>query len=174
MREVATGDIHDGFVERPEKEVDIWAGDVDQIERFILRPGDILISVKGKAGVAGVVPEDAPEDIFGAWTAGQPFVIARLRQSTAINSPIVLARYLASPFGQAQLQALAGGTTVPFIQMADLRRLAIPVPPADKQREIVQQIEEIKILRQQIKKIETDILERERGLLKLFFSSVEK
>lgn len=169
MREVATGDIRDGFVERPEKEVDIWAGDVDQIERMILRPGDILISVKGKVGVAGVVPEDAPEDIFGAWTAGQPFVIARLRRSTAISSPMVLACYLASPFGQAQLQALAGGTTVPFIQMADLRRLLIPVPPIDTQREIVQQIEQIKTLRQQIKKIETDISERELDLSKLFF-----
>jgi type I restriction enzyme M protein len=174
MREVSTSDIRDGSVERPEKEIDIWAGDVDQIERVILRPGDILISVKGKAGVAGVVPEDAPEDIFGAWTAGQPFVIARLRRSTAISSPVVLARYLASPFGQAQLQALAGGTTVPFIQMADLRRLAIPVPPVEAQRKIVQQIEEIKKRRQQIQKIETDILERERSLSKLFFSSVEK
>jgi restriction endonuclease S subunit len=71
------------------------------------------------------------------------------------------------------LQALAGGTTVPFIQMADLRRLAIPVPPADKQREIVEQIEKIKIQRQQIKKIEADIAERERDLSALFFGERE-
>jgi type I restriction enzyme M protein len=169
MREVATADIRDGIVERPTKEIDVWAGDVDQIERVILRPGDILISVKGKVGVAGVVPENAPEDIFGAWTAGQPFVIARLRRSTAISNPTVLAHYLASPFGQAQLQALAGGTTVPFIPMADLRRLAIPVPHIDIQRKIVQQIEEIKTLRQQIKKIEANISESERDLSDLFF-----
>jgi hypothetical protein len=173
MREVATGDIRYGFVERPEKKFDVWAGDADQIERVILGPGDILISVKGKVGVAGVVSEDAPKDIYGAWTAGQPFIIARLRRSTAITSPIVLARYLASPFGQTQLQALAGGTTVPFIQMADLRRLAIPVPPADKQGEIMQQIEQIKTLRQQAKKIETDISELERDLSDLFFDDHE-
>ena len=89
-------------------------------KHLILRPDDILISVKGKVGVAGVVPDGAPKDIFGAWTAGQPFVIARLRRSTPINDPAVLARYLASPFGQTQLQALAGGTTVPLIPMNDL------------------------------------------------------
>jgi hypothetical protein len=81
---------------------------------MILRPGDILISIKSKVGVTGVVPEDAPLESLGAWTAGQSFVIARLRQSTAISSPVVLASYLTSPFGQAQLQALAGGTTVPL------------------------------------------------------------
>ena len=169
MREVATGDIHDGIIERPEKEVDVWAGDVDQIERVILRPGDILISIKGKVGVAGVVPEDAPDDIFGAWTAGQSFVIARLRKSTPIDSPVILARYLASKFGQMQLHALAGGTTVQSIQMASLRRLAIPVPPIDTQRKIVQQIEQIKTLRQKIKTTEADISEREQNLADLFF-----
>lgn len=173
MREVATGDIHDGIVEYPEKQIDVWAGDIDQIERVILRPGDILISIKGKVGVAGVVPESAPDDIFGAWTAGQSFVIARLRKSTVIDNPAVLARYLASPFGQTQLQALAGGTTVPSIQMADLRRLPIPVPPINAQREIVQKIEQTKKLREQIKTIESEISERERHLSDLFFGDHE-
>jgi type I restriction enzyme M protein len=162
------------LVEHPEKQIDVWTGDIDQIERVILRPGDILISIKGKVGVAGVVPEDAPHDTSGAWTAGQSFVIARLRKSTAIDSPAVLARYLASQFGQMQLQALAGGTTVQSIQMAGLRQLAVPVPPIETQRKIVQQIEEIKALRQQIKIIETDISQRERDLSKLFFSSPEE
>ena len=56
-----------------------------------------------------------------------------------------------------------------LIQMADLRRLAIPVPPVDTQREIMKQIEKIKTLRQQIKKIEGGISELERDLPDLFF-----
>src|SRR5262249_26129412 len=133
MREVATGDIHNGIVECPTKEVDVWAGDVDRIERAIVKPGDVLISVKGKVGVVGVVPDAAPSELFGAWIAGQTFVIARLRQSKIIKNSAMLARYLASRFGQAQIQALAGGTTVPLIQMSDLRRVAVPLPPAEVQ-----------------------------------------
>ena len=128
IREVATGDIHDGIVGKPDKEIDLWAGDINQIERAILRPGDILISIKGKVGVAGVVPAEAPSGVFGAWLPGQPFVIARLRRSAAIANPVVLARYLTSPNGQAQLWALAGGTTVSFIQMADLLTTCNPAP----------------------------------------------
>jgi type I restriction enzyme M protein len=171
MREVGTSDIHDGIVRRPEKQIEIWAGDVDQIERVLLRPGDILISVKGKVGVAGVVPEDAPKDISGAWTAGQSFAIARLRQTPAISSPAVLARYLASPFGQTQLQALAGGTTVQFIQMTDLKRLAIPVPSVETQRKIVQKLEKIQSLRDTVRNIEADIAYLERELSDLFLGA---
>jgi type I restriction enzyme M protein len=170
MREVATGDIHDGLVKRPDKEIDVWAGDVDQIERIILRPGDILISVKGKVGIAGVVPENAPKDIFDAWTAGQSFVIARLRQSAPIDDPAVLARYLASAFGQAQLQALAGGATVPLIPMNDLKRLPIPVPPIESQRQILRQIEQTQSLRQKIEEIQAEIWQREREISDLFFT----
>jgi type I restriction enzyme M protein len=171
MREVATGDIHDGVVKRPDKKIDVWAGDVDQIERIILRPGDILISVKGKVGVAGVVPDDAPKDIFDAWTAGQSFVIARLRQSTPIDDPAVLARYLASAFGQAQLQALAGGATVPLIPMNDLKRLPIPVPPIESQRQILGQIEETQSLRRKIEEIQAEIWQRDREISDLFFTN---
>ena len=173
MREVGTGDIHNEIVEEPEKEIDVWSGDVDKIERVILGPGDIVISTKGKVGVAGVVPESAPKDIFGAWTAGQSFVIARLRQSAPIGSPVVLARYLASSFGQAELQALAGGTTVPLIQMNDLKRLLIPLPTVETQHKILANIEEIKSLRQSVRKLEADIDDRERLVSNLFFQGSE-
>lgn len=173
MREVATGDIHDGQIECPAKEIDVWAGDVDQIERIILRPGDILISVKGKVGVAGVVPDEAPVDIFDAWTAGQSFVIARLRQSAPIADPTVLARYLASAFGQTQLQALAGGATVPLIPMNDLKRLPVPVPPVERQQLIVRQIKETKLLREKIEKIQEEIGRQERETSDLFFTNSE-
>lgn len=137
------------------------------------RPGDILISVKGKVGVVGAVLEGAPKGTIGAWTAGQAFVIARLRRSTTISNPAVLAAYMTSSFGQAQLQALAGGTTVPLIQMNDLRRLPIPVPPIEVQQKIVQQIEKIRTFRKRIQKIETEISEREKELSNLFFTGHE-
>ncbi|MCC8953129.1 N-6 DNA methylase [Bradyrhizobium sp. Pear77] len=170
VREVTTSDIQDGVVKRPEKGIDIWIGDVDQIERIILRGGDILISVKGKVGVAGVVPDYAPTEFFNGWTAGQSFVIARLRQSSPISDPLVLARYLASSFGQAQLQALAGGTTVPLIPMGDLKRLPIPVPPIERQRQIMNQIQMTQSLRQQIEQIQGQILQQEQDTSDLFFA----
>jgi type I restriction enzyme M protein len=171
IREVATGDIHYGIVGKPDKEIDLWAGDINQIERAILRPGDILISIKGKVGVAGVVPAEAPSEVFGAWLAGQPFVIARLRRSAAIANPVVVARYLTSPNGQAQLWALAGGTTVSFIQMADLRRLAIPLPTVETQQKIIKETEKIGSLRQTIRDVENEIAARERYLSDLFFEA---
>jgi hypothetical protein len=54
-----------------------------------------------------------------------------------------------------------------------LRQLAVPVPPVETQRKIMQKIEQIKTLRQQIKKIEADITKRDRNLSDLFFGNHE-
>jgi restriction endonuclease S subunit len=149
---------------------EVPARHLHNIGRAILKQDDVIISIKGKVGVVGLVPEEASSEKSGVWTAGQTFVIARLRRSTAMMSPTVLVAYLASPFGQAQLQALAGGVTVPLIQIFDLKRLLIPLPPREKQKEAVREFEYIHQLRGKIRSIEDEIHERARNLSKLFVS----
>jgi type I restriction enzyme M protein len=170
LYETATGDVHDGIVERPARVTEVPSHHLHNVGRAILKRDDILISIKGKVGVVGLVPDEASSEKSRVWTAGQTFVIARLRRSTALMSPTVLAAYLASPFGQVQLQALAGGVTVPLIQISDLKRLLVPLPPREKQKRIIHEFQNIHELRKKIQSIENEIQEGARNLSKLFVS----
>jgi type I restriction enzyme M protein len=171
LHEATTGDVYDGIVETPSKTTNISVHQMPYVERAILHRGDILISVKGKVGVVGLVPEDAPAGKSRAWwIAGQTFVITRVRRSSALVSPTVLAAYLVSSIGQAQLQALAGGITVPLIQISDLKRLPIPVPSREKQTKIIREFQYIHELRGKIRSVEDEIQERARNLSNLFVS----
>jgi type I restriction enzyme M protein len=174
VREVATGDVQDGFVEMPARITEIPAHQLRYVDRAILQGGDILISIKGKVGVVGLVPDQASVGKSEAWVAGQTFVIARLRRSTPLISPAVLVAYLASPFGQTQLQALARGAYVPLIQMADLKRLEIPLPPSETQKRIIHQFEQIPKLRERIQEIEGKIQEVANNLSNLFVKTNER
>lgn len=185
LHEISLADIENGVVQKPTKLIALSKGDVARVRRAIVDPGDILLSTKGRVGVVGLVPDSAPvpsasigPDILewiGAvpapasaarapWLAGQAFVIIRLRRSSPINDPRLLTRYLASPFGQALLQTLAGGTTVPMIQMADLRRLPVVVPSAAELADAKHEQERLINLREQIRGLRLEVQRLEENL----------
>jgi type I restriction enzyme M protein len=112
----------------------------------------VLLSVRGRVGAVGIVPETG--DIYNPWIPAQTFVILRLRSSSPIKSPIVLYRYLASTLGQGLLQSLSTGSTVPMVQMGDLKRLRVIVPTPEEQCTVEQQHSKILKLRAEIKELE--------------------
>lgn len=91
-------------------------------------PGDIIITVKGsafKAAVAGLEVRD--------------YIISSNLIAFTINDeilPELVAAYLNSPEGQAQLQARASGIAQKFLNEKALMEMPIPIPPKDKQTQL--------------------------------------
>lgn len=148
--EVGLADIAaDGSIRSPSKKVPIGAKGLAQAKRHRLQPGDVLLSVKGRIGAVALVPEIHDQESDG-WVASQAFVVVRLRPTSPIKLPLILYRYFASPLIQGLLNSLASGTTVPAVQMADVRRLRVIVPTKEQQRSIVAEHEKVQKLRAQI------------------------
>jgi type I restriction enzyme M protein len=148
--EVGVSDIApDGFAQAT-KIVHVGEKGMAQAERQRLESGDVLLSVKGRIGAVGLVGQERPIE----WLASQAFVILRLRRTSPLESPLILYRYLVSPYVQGLLKALASGTTVPSIQMADVRKLRVILPSTEEQEEILRQHEKIVRLRKQISQLD--------------------
>jgi type I restriction enzyme M protein len=153
FREVSLQDIQlDGLIRQPSKLVDIDDKGLGRAARQQLEPGDVLLSVRGRVGPVGIVPQTRDDD--SPWIPAQTFVILRLRSSSPIKSPIVLYRYLASPLGQGLLQSLSTGATVPMIQMGDVKSLRVIIPALEEQRAIEHQHSKVLKLRNEINELE--------------------
>jgi type I restriction enzyme M protein len=95
--EILVGDIRpDGSISQPVKRVSVNDRDLTRALRQRVQPGDVLLSIRGRIGAAGIVPEHSGDSDTDEWLAGQSFAILRLRDSSPISSP-ALYRYLVSP-----------------------------------------------------------------------------
>lgn len=141
--EVGVADLPEfGYINQPKKRVQLAE------LRNELKPLDILIAVKGSVGKVGIVPPylDMP------WVAGQSCLVLRLNQHTLrpLHSPHSLLLYLRSALGQACLSRITSGAAVPLIQLRELRKLPVLVPPMQDQAAADQVFKELVRLQQQI------------------------
>jgi restriction endonuclease S subunit len=104
-------------------------------EESLLRPGDIVLSVKGTVGRAALVGDAARR---GKTVVSQSCVILRLSlQQRVPLPPEVLLMYLRSPHGQAQLEGLQVGAGVQHISPGTLMSAySVPLPPYETCQEI--------------------------------------
>lgn len=141
LLEVGVADIDEaGVVRSPKKLVPPTPEVVQRSRKSRLEPGDILLVIKGSVGKVGYVRE-IPEG--ETWLASQSFVIVRLNRHGPISNPLVLFRFLSSEIGQAAIRKLTVGTTIPGLQMADVRRVPVLIPPRSIQRTIVDEVRHV-------------------------------
>lgn len=141
--EVGVADLPEfGYISDPKKRVQLAS------LRNELQPLDILIAVKGSVGKVGIVPPglDAP------WVAGQSCLVLRLKQPARRHphSPHSLLLYLRSKLGQACLSRITSGAAVPLIQLRELRKLPVLIPPTQEQAAADHAFKELVELQQQI------------------------
>lgn len=104
----------------------------DRYARSALKGGDILLGIIRATKVARV-----PDELEGAnITQGT----ARFRPSSELRSKF-LAVVLESPSVQRWLHAHYRGIDMPGLNLSDVRRIPIPIPPMDEQDEIVRRAE---------------------------------
>lgn len=96
--------------------------------RSVVRPGDIVFSLRGNIGELSIVPDTLPEANLTQGTA---------RISTngrALNEFVAAA--LCSPALQRRIDRVSKGSTFREISLEELRRLEILLPPLPEQRKI--------------------------------------
>ena len=115
-----------------------WHMSANRIEqayvRSRIRPGDVLLSIKGTTGRVGVVPEETTGNISRD--------IARIRPIKEIN-PHYLRCLMLSDFFQRYLGNAEVGTTRAEISIKILRDLYVIKPPAPEQDEIVNRVRSV-------------------------------
>jgi type I restriction enzyme M protein len=158
--EIGAADIDEaGLVRQPTKEVLLSSDFVQHSRRARVENGDILLVIKGSVGKVGFV-RNIPDG--STWLASQSFVILRLRRRGPLHDPRVLHRFLSSDLGQTTLQSLRVGSTVPGLQMADVRRLSILIPTVVEQKAIADEVEGLFDLQDRIEEMRHQLDERQR------------
>lgn len=145
--EVGVADLPEyGYIRHPQKCVRLAA------LKSELRPLDILITVKGNIGKVGIVPPDLDE----TWVAGQSCLILRFpahRRAHPHHTPHSLLLYLRSAVGEASLERIAAGGTVPLIQLRELRKLLVIVPTPQEQAAAEQAFGQLVAMQRQIEEV---------------------
>ena len=129
VREAAPGDIlESGYLGLPSRLVRVTESEHRAARQQMLRPGDVVLSVKGGIGAVGLVPDDVDgADAAEIWVVGQSLAILRRRRDAPISS-VALYEFMSSEPVTEQLRAIAGGATIPVIPVKDLRRLEVALP----------------------------------------------
>ena len=161
--DVGVADIDEaGLVREPTKAVPATRDVAQQARRARLEAGDVLLVIKGSVGKVGYV-RHVP-DGHRAWLASQSFAILRLRRRGPISDPLVLFRFLSSSLGQTALRSLAVGTAIPGLQMADVRRLPVLVPPDASQAEIAGEVRGLFEIQDRIQAFRRDLEEKRHAI----------
>ncbi|MDE0130189.1 MAG: N-6 DNA methylase [Gammaproteobacteria bacterium] len=106
-----------------------WLGEPLKHE---LKPGDILLGVKGTIGKVAIVTEEADENLL----AGQSMVILRLEDRDRVPDPVYLLRYLSQPAVGKFLNAMAGGSAIRFVRAKDIANLPVPIGSLEEQTRV--------------------------------------
>jgi type I restriction enzyme S subunit len=110
--------------------------------RARLRPGDILLSIRGTVGRVCVVPPELENANITQDTA-------RLSVQPALNAGFVKWFLRAAPT-QKRMQKAVKGVAVRGINIGDVRALQMPVAPLPEQQEIVRRVEGLFALADQL------------------------
>jgi type I restriction enzyme S subunit len=101
---------------------------LERVRRAVPEPGDVLFSREAPVGEACVIPE-------GTWLSlGQRTMLIRADRKRLIPEFLVYTFY--SPVVSAHIKSTASGLTVAHLNVADVRRMPLPLPSPSVQSEI--------------------------------------
>jgi type I restriction enzyme S subunit len=130
LKLLRTTDITSGNVDW--SSVPFCTEEPENVEKYVLRTGDILISRAGSVGVSFLINE--PERaVFASY-------LIRFRPKAGIDTKYFY-YYLKSPAYWEAIGASKSGIAVPNVNASKLARVRIPVAPMDQQKRIVAEIE---------------------------------
>jgi hypothetical protein len=130
----------------------------DRARAQMLQQGDVVVTIRGRCGRVALVsgsPSDDPNRVDG-WTPSQSFARLRLRPGSVVTDPVVLAAYLRSPLGQAQLAAIITRGSADQISLPDLRNIKIIAPTSMEVEELRRGHGRGQQLREQIQALEEE------------------
>jgi type I restriction enzyme S subunit len=131
-------------------------------KRCVPQNDDVLFSREAPIGEASLAPRHTP------FSLGQRTML--LRTDKKVLSPLFLVYTFYSPLVRRKLSNLEAGVTAHHVNVADIRRLIIPIPPLAEQEKIVEVIltaaEKLKLEKKEKTKLEL----LKRGLMGLLLT----
>ncbi len=129
LYEASPADLNErGFIGHPGRAITVERAKYNKAFNQQLRPGDVLLSIKGNVGVVAMVSSDVPkEGETEIWTAGQSMMILRPKKRVIMNS-LALFEYLSNATVQEFLNSLAGGSGIQNLAMKDLKSFPVVMP----------------------------------------------
>ena len=110
--------------------------ELDEAEKYLLSPNDILIArTGGTIGKSFIVPDAPVKSVFASY-------LIRVIPPHSIAARY-LKTFLESPLYWAQLRQMSAGTGQPNVNGQALGRLEIPLPPLAEQKRIVAKVDEL-------------------------------
>jgi type I restriction enzyme S subunit len=116
-----------------------------RLSNYILRAGDIVIGRRGEMGRCALVTDAEDGWLCGT---GSFFIKPSSRCDTRY-----LVRFLRSEGCKRRLENIAGGAVMPNLSNTDLGNLHFDLPPLDRQKSIVQEIDDLHEEAQRLKSI---------------------
>lgn len=108
----------------------------EKYARATLRSGDVLLSIVGTIGKVAITPDSLEG---GNITQSS----CRVRPNLDVTSSAFLAHFLRSPLATAAYATVKLGTAVPRLNLEDVRRIPVPLPPFEEQRRIVHKLDAV-------------------------------
>ena len=113
--------------------------ELDEAEKYLLSPNDILIArTGGTIGKSFIMPDAPVKSVFASY-----LIRVTPPQSMAAR---YLKTFLESPLYWSQLRQMSAGTGQPNVNGQALGRLEIPLPPLAEQKRIVAKVDELMAL----------------------------
>lgn len=131
-------------------------------KRTILKGGEILISLVGYPGEVAIVPNE----LIGANIARQAGMIALKDKDTI---PFIM-YYLMSPIGKSKLLFEQIGSAQQVINLADLKKIKIPIVPKSMQNKIVSIIKEVDVKIENEQSYKSELQQLMQGLLQVLLT----
>lgn len=112
----------------------ITAEKYEQLRRYTVRPGDVLISIMGTTGRCVVVPDDIPDAI------NTKHICAITVNGELIEPAFLRAVFLWHRGARAHLLRQTKGSIMSGLNMGIIKTMPVPVPPLVEQREFVDRL----------------------------------
>ena len=106
-----------------------------RLKNYIIREGDIVIGRRGEMGRCALVTE-----VEDGWLCGTGSFF--IKPSSRCDTRY-LVRFLRSDSCKARLEKIAGGAVMPNLSNTDLGNLTFDLPPLDRQKAIVEEIDSL-------------------------------
>jgi type I restriction enzyme S subunit len=129
----------------------ITADKYQQLERYKVYPGDVLITIMGTCGRCAVVPDDIPVAI------NTKHLCCITTDGSKCLPGYLHAYFLYHPIARDFLAKKAKGSIMAGLNMGLIQELPLLLPSVERQREIVERLD---LLREEVQRLETIYLQK--------------